>query len=215
MTNSGGGVKVHGMSFGCKVAIACEKTRVTLLFFTYFTIMAFQIDQIKLVHYPDPVLRTPANPIEKVTDEVRQVAMRMLEIMHEAPGVGLAAPQVGLSWRLFVTNTGGESPVDRVFINPVLSHPSRTIAEYDEGCLSLPGVTVPIRRPKGIAINATDLEGNPVSLVSEELDARVWQHEYDHLEGKLIIDCMTEIDKIANKNALRDLEDAYRDRSPR
>jgi peptide deformylase len=172
--------------------------------------MTLQADQLKLVHYPDPVLRAPTCPIEKVTDEVRRVALRMLEIMHEAPGVGLAAPQVGLSWRMFVTNTGGESGVDQVFINPVLTHPGRVVTEYEEGCLSLPGVTVPIRRPKGIAINAIDLDGNPFSLVSEELAARVWQHEYDHLECTLIIDRMAEIDKIANKKILRDLEDAYR-----
>lgn len=199
-------------SFGLNIATVCEITCANLIFFTYFTIMTLQIDQLKLVHYPDPVLRVPTRPIEKVTDEVRQVALRMLEIMHAAPGVGLAAPQVGLSWRLFVTNTDGESGVDRVFINPALTHPSRSVSEYEEGCLSLPGVTVPIRRPKGIAINAIDLDGNPFSLVSEELAARVWQHEYDHLECTLIIDRMAEIDKIANKKVLRDLEDAYRDR---
>jgi len=203
---------VYSESLDPNVAMVCENTGLNLIFFTYFTIMTLPIDPLKLLHYPDPVLRTPTRPIEKVTDEVRQVALRMLEIMHEAPGVGLAAPQVGLSWRMFVTNTGGESGVDQVFINPVLTHPSRAVTEYDEGCLSLPGVTVPIRRPKRIAINAIDLDGNPLSLVSEELSARVWQHECDHLECTLIIDRMAEIDKIANKKILRDLEDAYRDR---
>ncbi len=168
--------------------------------------MALQVDELSLVLYPDPVLRLKTQRVESVTDEVRRVAHRMIQIMHEAPGVGLAAPQVGLNWRMFVANPTGEPENDRVFINPVLSHPSRAQEEYEEGCLSLPNITAPIRRPKGITIEALDLAGQPFELTSEDLPARVWQHEFDHLEGVLILDRMTEIDKLSNRQAIRDLE---------
>ena len=171
--------------------------------------MALQAEELELVFYPDPVLRRRASTIETITDEVRQVALRMVEIMRQAPGVGLAGPQVGLSWRLFVANASGDPNDNRVFINPVLSQPSREQEEYEEGCLSLPNVTAPIRRPKAITIQALDLEGQPFELTSDELPARVWQHEYDHLEGVLILDRMSEIDKMANKQVLRELERDY------
>jgi len=174
--------------------------------------MAIQAEQLRLVYYPDPVLRAKTQAIEQVTDEVQRVVRRMLVIMHEAPGVGLAASQVGLSWRVFVANPTGLEEDDRVFINPVLSRASREIVAQDEGCLSLPNVTAPVTRPKAISIEATGLDGKRFSMTSGDLAARVWQHEYDHLEGILIIHRMTEIDKMVNKKALRDLEQAFRNK---
>lgn len=168
--------------------------------------MPVDVERLSLVYYPDPVLRQKAQPIQQITDEVRAVAMRMIQIMHEAPGVGLAAPQVGLSWRLFVARPGGEADRDYVFINPVLKDPTRELSDYDEGCLSLPNITAPIRRPKGVTIEALDLDGNPVRIRSDEFPARVWQHEFDHLEGVLILDRMAQIDRVANKSAIRELE---------
>lgn len=168
--------------------------------------MARRIDDLQIVLYPDAVLRRKAAPVQAVTDDIRRLAQRMIELMHEAPGVGLAAPQVGQSIRLFVANPTHEPDDDRVFINPVLKNPSRELDDYDEGCLSIPMVTASIRRPKAITIEATDLDGNRFSLTSDELAARVWQHEFDHLEGVLIIDRMTPEDKLANQRALRELE---------
>ena len=168
--------------------------------------MSNPAEHLKLILYPDPVLRRRTVAIESVTDKVRQVALRMIQIMHEAPGIGLAGPQVGLDWRLFVANPTGDPRDDRVFINPVLSDPSRKLVDYEEGCLSLPNITAAIRRPKAITIEATDLEGQPFSLTDDEMPARIWQHEYDHLEGVLIIDRMSEVDKMANRQTLRDLE---------
>ncbi len=172
--------------------------------------MPVQIEQLRIVQYPNPVLRVKAQPITEVTDEVRRVALRMLEMMHEAPGVGLAAPQVGLSWQIFVANPTREPEDDQVFINPVLTRPARETVPQDEGCLSLPGVNAPIYRPRSITIEATDLDGAKFTMTSGDLAARVWQHEYDHLEGILIIDRMAEIDRIANKRTLKDLEQAYK-----
>jgi len=128
--------------------------------------------------------------------------------MHEARGVGLAAPQVGLPWRLFVANPTGEPGDDRVYINPRLSNPSRETSTHDEGCLSLPNITGEITRPTRITIDALDEQGQPFQLTSDELPARVWQHETDHLDGILILDRMPAIDKVANKQAVIDLEQA-------
>ncbi len=169
--------------------------------------MVKDASQLRIIHYPAAVLKHRARPLPDVTDEVRAVARKMLELMHEAPGVGLAAPQVGLNWRLFVACPTGDPKDDRVFINPVLSRPSRDLEEYEEGCLSLPDIRGQIRRPKGIAITALDLQGEEITLEAEDLAARVWQHETDHLDGVLIIDRMNELDRMANKKRLKELRE--------
>jgi peptide deformylase len=163
---------------------------------------------LAIVHYPDPVLREKARPIEQVTDEVKAVAQRMIELMHQAPGVGLAAPQVGLNWRMFVANPTGEAGDDRVYINPELSELVGGDAARDEGCLSLPGVTVEVTRPAHATIRATNLDGQTFQDSADDLLARIWQHEYDHLDGVLIIDKMSAMDRMANKRAIKELEEA-------
>ncbi|MEX0776455.1 MAG: peptide deformylase [Phycisphaeraceae bacterium] len=168
--------------------------------------MAADVSQLTIVHYPAPVLRAKAKPIGRITEKVRSLAERMLQLMHEAPGVGLAAPQVGVSWRMFVANPTGDPADDQVFINPVLTEPSREMHDRDEGCLSLPDITAQIRRPKAITITATGLDGREFSLSSDELAARIWQHEIDHLDGVLIIDRMTPMDRLANARKLKELE---------
>ncbi|MBI1368862.1 MAG: peptide deformylase [Planctomycetes bacterium] len=171
--------------------------------------MSVKAEQLRIVLYPDPVLRRKARTIEKVDDEIRAVAARMIELMHEAPGVGLAAPQVGLPWRLFVANHTGEPADDRVFINPVLRDPSEDYGPHNEGCLSIPDVTAEIRRPLRITIDALDINGQPFSMTSDELPARIWQHETDHLDGVLIIDRMNPMDKLASRRMLKQLEAEY------
>lgn len=168
--------------------------------------MAVESRTLEIVWYPEPVLRQKAEPVAEVTDEVRAVASRMIELMHEARGVGLAAPQVGLPWRMFVANPTGEPDDNRVFINPVLRDASRKAETREEGCLSLPHVSVEVTRPALITIDAVDEQGNAFTLTSDGLPARVWQHEYDHLDGVLIIDRMTPADRMANRRALRELE---------
>src|SRR5262245_26362940 len=100
--------------------------------------MPLDVKKLHIVSYPARVLRTRATPVPAVTDEVRAVALRMIDLMYEAPGVGLAAPQVGLGWRMFVAVAEGEERAPQVFINPVLSAPSKETEDYEEGCLSLP-----------------------------------------------------------------------------
>lgn len=168
--------------------------------------------KLRIVHYPNPVLRERARELPTVTPEVQAVARRMVEIMHELRGVGLAAPQVGLAWRLFVANpgeredAGDAAPGDRVYINPVLTNPSRDTASREEGCLSIPGVNGDITRPAAITIRALDVNGQPFEETADGLLARIWQHETDHLDGMLIIDRMPPVDRRANVRALRDLE---------
>jgi peptide deformylase len=168
--------------------------------------MAINVDQLKIVHYPHPVLRQVARPVAAVTPEVQAVARKMLELMHEARGVGLAAPQVGLSWRMFVVNATGDAADDMVFINPQLVDPGRKLEDSEEGCLSLPEIRGDIRRPKLITIKALDIDGKPVEITSDEFPARIWQHENDHLDGVMIIDRMPPVDRMASQRTLRELE---------
>lgn len=169
-------------------------------------VMAIDASKLQIVLYPDPVLRQPAASIEQVTDEVRAVAARMIQLMHEAPGVGLAAPQVGLAWRMFVANPTGEPGNDAVYINPTFTDRSRQTAAAEEGCLSLPDIRAQITRPADVTIEATDLDGNVFSHSADGLEARVWQHESDHLDGRLILDLMTSFDRMANRRMIAQLE---------
>jgi len=139
----------------------------------------------------DRLLRQKAIPVKKIDNEIRQIAENMVNIMHDGKGVGLAGPQVGLLKRIFVTHTEGDGP--RVFINPSIIWTSQEQVNYEEGCLSLPGVYAEVRRPGKIKIQAWNEKGRAFTLELSGLLARVVQHEYDHLEGVLFIDRITEI----------------------
>ena len=161
---------------------------------------------LRIVTWPDPALMRRAAPVaEPDVPAAGRIAARMIELMHEASGVGLAAPQVGLSVRLFVANWTQEPGDDHVFINPTLRDPSRKSESAEEGCLSLPELRIEVRRPAGIEIEALDAAGEPVTLQSDGFAARVWQHEFDHLDGVLITDRMGAVDRLANRSALRAL----------
>lgn len=165
------------------------------------------VSKLKIVLYPDPILRKKAGPVEAVTDEVRAVALRMIELMHEAEGVGLAAPQVGLPWRMFVANSRQDvHEPDLVYINPVLSNPTGVPEPREEGCLSIPDVVGDVWRPTNITINALNLEGQAFTMTEDQPLARVWQHEIDHLDGILIIDRFTQMTRLANRKTIRALE---------
>lgn len=172
--------------------------------------MGIDPSKLMLVKYPAPILRKMARPVPAITPEVRGVVARMIRLMHEEEGVGLAAPQVGLGWRLFVANWSRDEVSNRVFINPVLSDASPEAEDYSEGCLSLPGIRADIRRPVRITITAMDLEGKTFTETSSELPARIWQHETDHLDGRLIIDLMTSSAKQGAKRTLKYLEDEFK-----
>ncbi len=166
--------------------------------------------KLSIIHYPEPILRRKAQPVEDVNEEVRAVALRMLELMHEADGVGLAAPQVGLPWRLFVVAAREGDTADHVFINPTLKVTNPAPVAQEEGCLSLPGIHVEVRRAKAVELSAVNLAGEPITVAAEDFLARVWQHEFDHLEGKLIIDRMSPMARLATRRSLKELEAAAR-----
>jgi peptide deformylase len=135
--------------------------------------------------YGDPVLRMRAGEVETFDEELDRIAARMIELMHDADGVGLAATQIGILRRFFVCTLDGE---DRVLVNPVVTPEGDDTEVEDEGCLSLGTVRVPIERALRVRVEARDAAGEPVSLTLEEMDARVVQHELDHLDGVLLLD---------------------------
>jgi peptide deformylase len=149
--------------------------------------------------YGDPVLRMRAAEVDEADDELRRITERMVGLMHDAEGVGLAATQVGILRRFFVCTLDGE---DHVLVNPVVTPVGKDMEGDQEGCLSLGPIRVPVERAARVKVDATDENGEPVSLELEGTDARVVQHELDHLDGTLIID-RTEPD--ARREALRQL----------
>lgn len=145
---------------------------------------------LEIVHYPHPVLRHVSKPIRRVDNQLRAWVAEMIDLMYEHEGVGLAANQVALPYRLFVMNPTGDSQQpeeERVIINPVLSRAKGTQVR-EEGCLSLPGVHADVIRSKSIHLEGYDLEGNEISVDLVDFPARVVQHETDHLDGRLFID---------------------------
>ncbi len=153
----------------------------------------------------DPVLRERAHEVTVFDRGLRKLAKRMIRIMRDAPGVGLAAPQIGVLRRLLVFEVDEEPGV---LVNPVLDEFSDTTEEADEGCLSLPGVVMPVERPVSVHVRGFDASGEPVELFAEGMKARVIQHEYDHLDGVLIIDRTSRSARAAALRELRDREDA-------
>jgi peptide deformylase len=165
-------------------------------------------EPLRIINWPDPRLKKPSARIETIDPSVRELAVRMLEMMREAHGVGLAAPQVARNIRLFVMNATGEPGDDKVIINPVLLE-AQGSAEDEEGCLSLPDIRVQVVRSTKIAVAGQDLEGKPVEMALEDFPARVWQHEFDHLNGTMILDRMGPVARMALRRKLKELEESY------
>ncbi|WP_461210810.1 peptide deformylase [Desulfocurvus sp. DL9XJH121] len=140
--------------------------------------------------YPDPVLAQRAEEITEITPELRQLAEDMAETMYANDGIGLAAPQVGESCRLVVIDiTGPDRREDlRVLVNPKITEKCPDTVETEEGCLSVAGMRAKVRRSAAVTVEATDLDGQPVTIEGEDLMAVCLQHELDHLEGRLFID---------------------------
>ena len=146
--------------------------------------------ELEIIHYPHPTLRHVSKPLKRVDAELREMIAQMFLLMYEHEGVGLAANQVDLPYRLFVANPTGD-PEQRgeewVFINPVLSK-GKGQQEGEEGCLSIPGVNAPVVRKQSIHVEAYDLSGNEIVADAEGFMARILQHEVDHLDGRLFVD---------------------------
>jgi len=172
--------------------------------------------RLPLLYYGNPLLRKKAEPIEEITPEIRQLALDMIETMDVGNGIGLSAPQIGKSIRLFVLRNyiyledgrlGFSEP--RVYINPkILSHSTHLLKDT-EGCLSIPGINGEVERPDKILIEATDLEGNRFTEEVEGYNARVRMHENDHLNGVLYIDRMKPHNRHKIEAKLREIKKKY------
>lgn len=140
--------------------------------------------------HPNPSLRLPSQDVDPLGEpDLRDLCKRMAKIMYDAPGIGLAAPQIGVMKRVIVFDLGEEPGAGLVAMcNPVITDATDECEVDDEGCLSLPGITVPVERACGVTCEALSLKGTPVRIQAEGLMARMLQHEIDHLEGTLIID---------------------------
>lgn len=166
---------------------------------------------LRIVQYPHPTLRHVSKPLVRVDQELRAIVRQMFELMYEANGVGLAANQIDLPYRLFVANLKSDPDAteeEHVFINPVLSE-RKGMIEGEEGCLSLPGVYGQVKRSEEVMLNAYNLAGEEVNLKLENLFARVVQHEVDHLDGILFIDRLSPTGELAVKEALADFETQF------
>ena len=170
-------------------------------------------ERMEVVVYPDPRLLRKTSAVGEITDEIRARVAEMARIMYEDRGVGLAAPQVGWSVRLFVMNPTGdprEPAQETVMVNPRLLKRSGHVSG-EEGCLSFPGIYVEVERAKNVVIQWTDLDGKPHEEAWSEWPARIFQHEYDHLENVLLVHRMNAAQKIQHAEALAELRENYAD----
>ncbi len=156
----------------------------------------------------DPVLKSSATPVDRFDDSLRRQVSRMAGIMNDAIGIGLAAPQLGISQRLLVYRVGPDAPLIAL-ANPELEWAGEDAEPGEEGCLSIPGVAVDVERPVHVRVRAQDEHGDQRLVEASGLEARVIQHEMDHLDGVLMLDRTSRDER---KRALRELRDAERAR---
>ena len=163
------------------------------------------VDKCKITHYPAEVLAQRAKPVEKIDESIRRLVDKMIDLMLKHKGVGFAAPQAGVSLRLFIISLDGSRENVRVYVNPTIT-PVGELDAIDEGCLSVPGIYTKIRRYKKCEVIATDLDGNEFKDQAEGLYARALQHEYDHIEGMTIVNRMGQTARIAHRKQIKKLQ---------
>jgi peptide deformylase len=154
----------------------------------------------KILEYPDPALKEPAVPVANITGEIAALAQDMAETMYAAPGIGLAAPQVGISQRIIVLDLHGEK-----LVNPVIAEREGEIV-WEEGCLSVPELTAPVKRARRVLVRAWTPDEREVAVEAEELLAVALQHEIDHLDGTLFLDRLSRLKRDLYRARRRKLE---------
>jgi peptide deformylase len=172
--------------------------------------------ELKLVYYPDPRLRRISDPVAKPDADLKAAIPLMFGIMYEARGIGLAGPQAAVNRRIVVANLSGDrekKEFEQVFINPEIVQRGGDLKE-EEGCLSLPGMYAVIQRAESVNVRYQDLDGNTVERTAEGLEAKLFQHEIDHLDGILILDKMTPADRKQWAPLLKELEEDYENEVP-
>lgn len=156
---------------------------------------------LNILHFPDPRLRRVADPVEMVDDAMRELIDNMFETMYDAPGIGLAAPQIGVAKRLMVIDVSDENNEPLAFINPeIISVDGEK--SYDEGCLSVPGYYESVTRPDVVRVRALDRNGDEFEMDADDLLAVCIQHEIDHLDGKLFVDHISNLKRQRIKRQL-------------
>ncbi len=162
-----------------------------------------------IVQYGDPVLREVAQEVDKVDSGIKDLVSDMTDTLKEAQGLGLAAPQISVSKRVFIVDlTAVDLTAElKVFINPEIIEKYGDDIEMEEGCLSFPGLYQKIVRPSQVKIKATDIDGNQFELDADGMLARVILHEYDHLEGVLYIDHLSALSRTLIKGRLKKLKE--------
>jgi len=166
-----------------------------------------------LIILPDPILRQLSKPVERVDSDLRKLADDMLDTMYDAPGIGLAAIQIGEPRRLLVIDLAkeGEPPAPHVFINPEVLHSSDQRSVYEEGCLSIPDYYAEVERPASVRVKYLDRDGKQQEIEAEGLMATCLQHEIDHLNGVLFID---HISKLKRDMVVKKFKKLAKDKAP-
>jgi peptide deformylase len=170
--------------------------------------------EFSLTLYPDPLLRQVAEPVTVFGEPLRAIVAAMYELMQKSKGVGLAGPQVGLKKRILVLNPTGDPKDDLTLVNPLIVARSGADTLFDEGCLSFPGIYAEIRRPERCTVKAFDVEGRAIEAEHSGFESRIIQHEFDHLEGLLLVDRMSPADKLRNRVALEELVERFKRSAP-
>ncbi len=171
---------------------------------------------MELVYFPDERLREVSKKISTIDAALREAVPKMFEVMYAARGIGLAGPQVGLNRRIIVANLEGDSEVkngEQVFINPQIVDKSGELRE-EEGCLSLPGLAIQVRRHQTVLVRYQTLDGETVEREASDLESRMFQHEIDHLDGILLVDKMSPADKKQWAPFLAEMEEDFASRRP-
>jgi len=161
----------------------------------------------ELLTYPDKRLRQVSKPIIEITDEIRKRGLALMDFMHEARGIGLAAPQVNWHVRLLAINLTGQRRDGLIFLNPEIVSSSKATFSAKEACLSVPGVSGKVVRPRSVTLTAMNFDGAVNEFTLDGMLARCFLHEYDHLDGKLYIDRLSAAGKLSIKGKLKKLRD--------
>ncbi|CAH2072745.1 unnamed protein product [Thlaspi arvense] len=170
---------------------------------------------LKIVEYPDPILRAKNKRIGVFDENLKNLVDAMFDVMYKTDGIGLSAPQVGLNVQLMVFNPAGEpgEGEEIVLVNPKINKYSDKLVPFNEGCLSFPGIYADVVRPQSVKIDARDITGAKFSISLSRLPARIFQHEYDHLEGVLFFDRMTDQVLDSIRQELEALEKKYEEKT--
>jgi peptide deformylase len=167
---------------------------------------------MRIVNYPHPALRHKAEPVLSIDKDIHLLVGNMFDLMYRHEGLGLAAPQVASDKRIIIMNFTGkaeEKENELVAINPVIIEKSKAVVDDREGCLSFPDLYAKVRRSKKVRVQAYNLKGELYEMQCDDLIARIWQHEVDHLDGHLFIDKMTMVGRMNSKKYLKQFEAEY------